>query len=204
MTRKRGRPNRSDVVDEPGQDSLGGTAGTEPGDGAGAVRKSRSQQKRDAQVFDRLALRLVQEKPEVLAGLSLDGELREAVAEGQRLTKNARSRQLRLIAKLMRERGTGTWLDELNGVRRGRRSQAAEEQANEHWRERLLADAQGAVLAEFGAAYPQADCTLLAALLVEARGHAQTPKGLTARRRVLRFVRASRAESGEPVEVAEP
>ncbi len=81
----------------------------EPPDDSGEpqrTRPSRSQKKREARVVFDLGEVLVKLRPAALKLLPLDDELREAVVFGQTLTKNARARHLRRIAKLLRSSDT--------------------------------------------------------------------------------------------------
>lgn len=63
---------------------------------------SRSQVRREASAVSDLALHLVKLPKPRLAALGLDEELESAVELCARLSKGARARQLRLVAKLLR------------------------------------------------------------------------------------------------------
>jgi len=155
-------------------------------------RKSRSQKKRDAQAFTDLGLQLVERNAEELAGLPLDEDVREAIAECRRLTKNARSRQLRWIGKLLRERGVEGLDARLAQFSQAQRAEAAAEQQNEHWRSRLLSEGNDA-LTEFVEAWPAADPKALRALVRQAVRTPEGARSVRARRELLRAVRAIRA-----------
>ncbi len=64
---------------------------------------SRSQKRREASAISDLALHLVQLPKTRLATLGLEEDLRDAVELCARLSKGARARQLRLVAKLLRD-----------------------------------------------------------------------------------------------------
>jgi len=161
-------------------------------EGRGDERKSRSQKKRDAQALTDLGLQLVERGEEALAGLPLDDDLREAIAECRRLTKNARSRQLRWIGKLLRERGVEGLDARLAQLSQVQRAEAAAEQQNEHWRSRLLTGGNDA-LTEFVEAWPVADPKALRALIRQALRTPEGARSVRARRELLRAVRAIRA-----------
>jgi ribosome-associated protein len=110
-------------------------------------RPSRSQQKRDADRVAALALRLMQLKPAEFAALGLHPAVAEAVAVGRELTKNARSRQLRRIAKLLRATDTDTegLVERLDHSKKHVSDSALAEQEHEHWRSRLLSEGDAAL-----------------------------------------------------------
>jgi len=108
-------------------------------------RPSRSQLKRDADRVQALALRLVQMKPAELRALGLDAELDEAVVLGRELTKNARSRQLRRIAKLLRGMDSEALLGRLDASGKHTSDSVLAEQECEHWRVRLLSEGDVAI-----------------------------------------------------------
>ncbi len=64
---------------------------------------SRSQKRREASAVSDLALHLVNLPKARLAALGLEEELRDAIELCARLNKGARARQLRLVAKLLRD-----------------------------------------------------------------------------------------------------
>ena len=109
---------------------------------------SRSQQKRDADKIARLGRKLVELKQAELEALSLDPELLQAVATCRTLKKGALSRQLRLIAKLLRERDAAALGDALGTDGKRKRDSVLEEQEYQYYRTRLLAEGDP-VLDEF-------------------------------------------------------
>lgn len=91
--------------------------GTEPNDTDDTesvrLRPSRSQKKREARAVFDLGEVLVKLRPALIRRMPLEDEVREAVLIGQSLTKNARARQLRRIAKLLRAVDTQPLVDAL-------------------------------------------------------------------------------------------
>lgn len=159
--------------------------------------KSRSQKKRDAQAVGRLGQRLLGLKAHELESLPLDEALRAEILDGQRLTKNARSRQLRLIAKMLRERETDDIEAALRGADAVSGAQVAAEQASERWRARLLEEGDAA-LTDLLREHPTADAGLLRALM---RQSAKLPEGarrVRVRRELLRAIRALYARPAAP------
>ena len=106
---------------------------------------SKSQRKRDADRVALLGRKLVELAPSEVAQFELDDELSEAIALGRTLKKGARSRQLRLIAKLLRERDTQALAAAVHGGAKQTRDAVLEEQEHQHWRLRLLNDGEPAL-----------------------------------------------------------
>ncbi|MDR2215672.1 MAG: DUF615 domain-containing protein [Nevskiaceae bacterium] len=67
-------------------------------------RPSKSARKREAHARQKLGERLVQMRPQDVAGLPLPEPLQEAISEARRLaSRGARARQFQYIGKLMRD-----------------------------------------------------------------------------------------------------
>ncbi len=155
---------------------------------------SRTQVRREASAVSDLALELVKLPKARVATMPLDEETRDAIELCARLVKNARARQLRLVAKLLRglspeELGT---LQMLVNEPPGRTS---DEHLFESWRRRLLAEGD-AVFGEFLAEYPGADRQHLRQLIRSAKRTPPDARTARASRQLLRAIRAS--ASGEP------
>ena len=174
----------------------------EDGEEHGARAPSRSQKKREAQEVARLGLRLVGLTSAELDSLPLDEVLRAEVRVGQRLTKNARSRQLRLLAKMLRERDLGELVAALSRGDRVHHARVAIEQHSERWRIRLLEEGDSA-LADFLRDYPGAEPSALRALVRQARSLPEGARKVRAKRTLLRAIRDACALL-EPQENADP
>lgn len=172
------------------------------GEGQGVRQPSRSQKKREAQEVARLGLRLVGLTAAELDSLPLDEALRAEVRVGQRLTKNARSRQLRLLAKMLRERDVGELVAALSRGDRVHHARIAIEQASERWRIRFLEEGDPA-LSDFLREYPGVEPGGLRVLMRQARALPEGARKVRARRELLRAIRDACALL-EPQESAEP
>lgn len=163
-------------------------------------RKSRSQLKREARAVYDMGEQLAQLPEAELAKLDLDEDLADAVRACRPLKKNARLRQLRFVAKLMRAMDTAPIAARLDQRHARHGAAAAEEQANEAWRRRLLDEGDPA-LSDLVNTYPQADRSELRALMRSAR-RPEARGATTARRTLLRAIRALRAGDGSHREAA--
>lgn len=156
---------------------------------------SRSQRRRDALAVLNLAAQLVALSPARLARIALPDEVREAIAQTQRIRAQvARKRQLQYLAKLLRRLDD----DALAPIRAvlgddadaHRRSVAAEHRL-EQLRAALLHDddALGALLAR----HPDADHQQLRALVRQARREQAQGAPAHAARALLRLLRTLEA-----------
>ncbi|MCA9685859.1 MAG: DUF615 domain-containing protein [Myxococcales bacterium] len=152
----------------------------------------RSHLRDQARAYLDLAEQLVK-KPRHLPEPPFDDELRQAIAEARHLTKSARTRQIRLVAQLLRPLELEIWQRALAG----RTSEAASEQERERlaeqWRTRLL-EGGDVVLNEFVAKFEGADRQQLRQLIRQATSNPGTPeqpsaKAKRAATQVLRTVR---------------
>jgi len=150
--------------------------------------KSRSQKKRDAAALGDIGLRLVGMHEAELAALPLDEELRREIQVCRSLTKNARSRQLRLIAKLLREGDAAPLAAALERSSHASREHVAAEREVELWRRRLLEEGDDA-LTRFIALHPGADRGELRNLVRRAVGASSEITRTRARRELLRAIR---------------
>lgn len=131
-------------------------------------RPSKSQRKRDATALQRLGERLVALRPDLLARLPLDDELREAIRLAQRITaRGGLRRQLQLVGRLMRVADAEAIARGLEALTATRREDANRLRLLEGWRERLLHEGPGALDALL-ARHPAADRATLEALVVSA------------------------------------
>lgn len=180
VSTRRKRPGRSDPIPESPVDEDGNPIWAGP---------SRSQVRREASAVSQLGLRLVKLPRPRLTTLGLDEELFEAIELAQRLTKNALARQLRLIAKLLRDLPPER-LAELERVTAPnyRPGPTVEDRLAERWRERLLTEGDAA-LTEFLAEYPSADRQRLRQWIRQARTDVPNDRSKRAARDLLRAVR---------------
>jgi ribosome-associated protein len=160
---------------------------------------SRNRLRDQAREYLELADELAKGKHATLPDPPFDETLREAIADAQRFLKNARSRQLRRVAQLLRGAGT---MDELRAAVEGRtptaRAKQALERRCEDWRTRLIEQGDPA-LAEFIAGHPDADRQRLRQL---ARQASRTPPDARSKRAGTTLIRMIRVQL-EALEAAE-
>lgn len=169
---------------------------------------SKSQQKRDADKVADLGRQLTELGPGELGKLRLDPELYEAVELCRRLKKGAKSRQLRLIAKLLRGRETAPLFAAVAaGTNQGPEA-IQREQEHQLWRKRMLEQgdvALDAFCASLSVEIAPEERRELRALLRKAR---QTPPDIKSQRSALRLLRKIRelserlSEDDDPVSVS--
>jgi ribosome-associated protein len=140
--------------------------------------KSKSQRKREATALQALGERLVSLRPDQLARVPLDEDLREAVIAAQRITaRGGRRRQLQLVGKLMRRADAVAISGALAALTAPRRRETARLHTLERWRARLVDEGETA-LDDLCTRYPGADRSALLALLSAAHGGAQGARAL--------------------------
>lgn len=152
------------------------------------ARPSKSQRKRDATKVTEFGERLVELRPAELAKIPMDDEMRQEVERCRGLKKNARLRQLRLIAKMLRERDLTDLQGAVDGVDGKHRLAVQIEKAAEAWRARLIEHGDGA-LKELLTQQPGADRQQLRQLMRGACGPAESGRTTRARRELLRALR---------------
>lgn len=140
---------------------------------------SKSQRKRDMDALQAIGAELTELNTQQLASIDLPESLREAVLEARGMKHNeARRRQVQYIGKLMRQIDDPAPIrSKLDGFLSVSAEQTAQLHHIERWRERLLADPKS--VAEFIAAYPEADSQQLRTLLrntADERARAKPPK----------------------------
>lgn len=122
---------------------------------------SKSQLKREATALQDLGRQLLDLSRERLQKITMSEKLREALLEGQRLTKNeARRRQMQYIGKLMRSEDTAPIRKALDALAGTSAAATAHLHQLERWREELLAN-EAATLTALTDKYPDCDHTLL-------------------------------------------
>lgn len=139
---------------------------------------SKSQRKRDMDALQDIGAELTELNTQQLDSIELPESLREAVLEARAMKHNeARRRQVQYIGKLMRQVDPAPIRAKLDGFLSVSAEHTAQLHHIERWRERLLADPKS--VAEFIAAYPEADSQQLRTLLrntAEERARAKPPK----------------------------
>jgi ribosome-associated protein len=129
---------------------------------------SKSQQKRDMLKLQRLGEELVGLPEKQLASLDIPERLRDAIELARRITSHgALKRQRQYIGRLMRDVDPAPLRAALERFQGADQATKAHFQECERWRDRLLAEGDGA-LVEFLERHPQADRPHLRRLVREA------------------------------------
>ena len=154
----------------------------------GSNRVSYRERSAESSSIAELALRLVNMKPPLLATMPLPPELAQAVTQCQGFRKNARVRQLRLIAKLLRQDDHEALRVAVDQVLQHKGAQSRREKSYSAWRERLLTEGDTA-FGEFLALYRDADAQRLRQLVRVATRDPTSAKGKHAARELFRLIR---------------
>lgn len=154
---------------------------------SGETRKSKSQRKRESLALQALGESLATLAPGDLARIPMWPELQAAVAGARGLERAARRRQIRFIARLLREGESGPVAQALDTVRRPGRREAARHRRIERLRDALMRD-EGA-LEDLRAGVPGPDFRRLRHLVAVARRERENPPGGAGERRLFRFLR---------------
>ncbi|OMH30449.1 ribosome biogenesis factor YjgA [Motiliproteus sp. MSK22-1] len=150
--------------------------------------KSRTQIKREAEALQSLGKKLIGQKPEMLAKLSLSDELRAALKEAGRLRQNeAKRRHLQYIGKLMRAEDAEQIREHIERQEAGTRAYTQHFHQLENWRDLLLNDDKQ--IEPFVSAYPDADRQHLRQLVRNARKEAERNKPPAAARKLFKYIR---------------
>lgn len=164
---------------------------------------SRSEQRREALAVLDLALQLMAQSDARIAQIPMDEDLRNLVLASKKVTAQiARKRQVHYLAKIMRREDD----EALQAIRaaldhdkvEGRREAQALHQV-EYWRDRLIADGDGA-LSELLALHPHADRQHLRQLARNAHQEKLKNKPPHAYRELFRELRDLLAEAPVPDE----
>lgn len=165
-------------------------------DGSDEVR-SKSQARREALEISALALKLIKLPRGAILALPLPEEVRSAVLACQTMKKNAQRRELRRIAKLLRESDSEPIAEALSSPSGRTRRMEDEEHAHLLQRQRLLegGDAELSALIE---RHPDLDAQRLRQLIRQAKRIPEDPQSQRAKREVLKVIRElSRARPSE-------
>ncbi len=139
---------------------------------------SKTQRKVAMIALQKIGEKLVELNDKQLEELKLPEKLFDAVKDAQRISKfGARHRQMQYIGKLMRNIDVLPIQEKLNAWQQIKHHQTAQLHQSEHWRERILTDANA--LTEFADKFPAADIRqirLLARNTIKERKADKTPK----------------------------
>ena len=161
---------------------------------------SRTQQRREALAVLELATQLVELPPARLAKIALPEDVREEIANVQRIAAHiARKRQLAFLAKKMRRHDDDAFAAAraaLGDNRDRQRQETAAMHRLEALRERLLDDDGDDALSDLLARHPDLDRQHLRALVRQARVEKATPnKPPRAYREIFRLLKTLQAET---------
>jgi len=150
---------------------------------------SRSARKRESEALQKLGTELVRLPETELMRIPLPEELAEAIVLARRLPKGGGlRRQMQHIGALMRRVDAAPIRDSLAELHAEHGAAADVQHQIERWRDRLLAEGNGAVDALL-ADYPHADGTRLRQLVAEALGERSRSKPPRAARVLFRYLR---------------
>ena len=154
---------------------------------SGEVRKSKSQRKREALALQTLGESLIALPASDLARIALRPDLEAAVAAGRGLERNALRRQVRYVARVLREGDAGAVAQALDAVRRPGRREAARHRRVERLRDALMRGDTS--LDDIRAIAPGLDFQQLRHLVAAAQRERNSNSGGVCARRLFRFLR---------------
>ena len=166
------------------------------------LRKSKSQRKREALALQALGESLTALTPSDLARVPMWPELEAAVGAARVLERAALRRQIRYIARLLREGDPEPIAQALDTVRRPGRREALRHRRVEQLREALVRGDRSPT--ELRAVVPGLDFQQLRRLVAAARRERETGRGGTSERRLFRFLRDSGLDTVDASGDAEP
>lgn len=153
----------------------------------GETRKSKSQRKREALALQALGESLIALPASDLARIALWPDLEAAVAAGRGLERSALRRQIRYVARVLREGDAGAVAQALDSVRRSGRREAARHRRIERLRDALMRGETS--LDDIRAVAPGLDFQQLRRLVAAAQRERDGGPGGTSARRLFRFLR---------------
>ena len=154
---------------------------------SGETRKSKSQRKREALALQALGESLIALSASDLARIALWPDLEAAVAAGRGLERSALRRQVRYIARVLREGDAGAVAQALDAVRSPGRREAARHRRIEWLRDALMRGEKSPD--DLRAVAPELDFQQLRRLVAAARGERDGGPGGASARRLFRFLR---------------
>ena len=163
---------------------------------AGETRKSKSQRKRESLALQELGESLATLAPGDLARVPMWPELEAAVTDARGLVRAARRRQIRYIARLLRDGEPGPIAQAVETVRRPGRREAIRHRRIERLRDALMQDDRA--LDDMRAAVPDLDVRQLRRLVAAARRDRDNEPGSSSGRRLFRFLRDRSLDALDP------
>ena len=154
---------------------------------SGEARKSKSQRKREALALQALGESLIALPASDLARIALWPDLEAAVAAGRGLERNALRRQIRYVARVLREGDAGAVAQALDTVRSPGRREAARHRRIERLREALTLGEKSPD--DLRAIAPGLDFQQLRRLVAAAQRERDDGPGGASARRLFRFLR---------------
>ena len=160
-----------------------------PFDKSTEIPTSRTQRKKADHARKALGEALVALPPDQAAGIDLPAELREAVALVRKTRSHgARRRQIQYIGTLLRRLDVAPIQRALKNIQRGDLEKAQAFKRIETWRNALL-NGNDDMIAEILAACPLADRQQLRQLVRNARRDNQVGEGVSASRKLFKYLR---------------
>lgn len=157
------------------------------------IKKTKGQQKREAEAAQMLGAELVKlssaQLKDLCVKLDLSDKLFDAIDSCRSIrAREAHRRQLQYIGKLMRGLELEPIQNQLAQIQRSGQIATAQLHQLEHWRERLLTEGQSA-LDELVLAYPAIDTAQLQQLIAAAQKEALHNQPPRAARQLFRYLR---------------
>ncbi|NQZ33193.1 MAG: DUF615 domain-containing protein [Oceanospirillaceae bacterium] len=151
---------------------------------------SKSSLKRDADALQKLGAKLIDLKPNQLAGVEMDETLRDAIEEAKRLKprSGAMKRHFQYIGRLMRFEDPDAIELAINGCDMEHEEYNKVFHRLERWRDRLLANDEGmldVILSE----YPQTDMQYLRQLIRNTQKEIATAKPPLTAKKLFKYLR---------------
>lgn len=120
--------------------------------------KSRSQKKRDAEDVEKMVVELIELSPAQISGLPCDAELKEEISAAKQITERvARKRQIKYVAKLLRETDIKPLMEVLDDTKGLRIEETRQFKELERLRNRILRDETGEALEQTSRMAPALD-----------------------------------------------
>ena len=160
------------------------------------TRKSKSQRKRESLALQALGESLATLTPSDLARVPMWAELEAAVTDARGLERTARRRQIRYIARLLREGEPGPVAQAVDTVCRPGRREAVRHRRIERLRNVLMRDDRA--LDDLRAAMPDLDVRQLRRLVAAARRERENAPGSPSERRLFQFLRDCGLDALDP------
>lgn len=152
--------------------------------------KSKSQVKREMHALQALGKHLMELRPDQLAGLTMSDTLRAAIVESRRIRQNeAKRRHLQYVGKIIRqEEGLEGLQKAVEAFDSGSEEHTRRLHLAERWRDRLIAEGDGAV-GSFVEYCPETDVQHLRNLVRNARRDAEKGTDSGQFRKLFRYLR---------------